>query len=423
MVTRELTAVVVDGWVEKDEVGEGTFIFSFCQRADHVEILARPRHPNSPEQRFRAFTPLYNLMAGLFEAGCQVRVEGAWAEKLPGGQPSARPLALRPIFQHNLPPAERSPDLEPARVEEAVRDLPGRVNYTHEGDRGFRHANGVLMRVLTSKAHRIADYQPLSCRLMTDYFDQGPRLVSSWGELWIGYWSHLGRGLPAALHFFPEEVGLVSDVEVHRYRVADPATLKDLAVLDFGQGPPLLYNCDNWLGFAKQSGDRRDYSMALRCCELARRCASPAEQVKVDEAVAHWKEWQAYIPRPQEEGPEVTIRSLADLVELIGFADRLQPLSEEIAWEIYEAESYHRQPRLLDPRLNYPGVSGRELLAAGVTPRVMKWLGLGTTIEPPACYPTLFQIGCGEWVLWGTVASGYILLREEPLVLYKMSMR
>ena len=162
--------------------------------------------------------------------------------------------------------------------------------------------------------------------------------------------------------------------------------------------------------------------MALRCCEMARRCASPAEQVKVDEAVAHWKEWQAYLHRPQPEGPELTFRSLADLIELIGFAERLRPLSEEIAWEIYEAESYRRPPRLLEHLLNYPGLSGRELLAAGVTPRVMKWLGLGQIIEAPAGYPTLFQIRCGEWTLWGTVASGYMLLREEPLVLYKMSM-
>ncbi len=423
VVARELAAVVVGGWVEKEEVGEGSFIFSFAERSSCVEIRARLRHPQSPPERFRGLTPLYNLMAGLLEAGCQVRAEGVWAEKLPKGQATPRTLALRPIFQHNLPPEERHPELSLARVEEAVRDLPGRVDYTHEGDRVFRHANGIAMQVLTSKAHRIAWSEPPSCRLMTDYFDQGPRPVSSWGELWMGYWVNLGRGLPAALHLFPEEVGLVSDVYVHRYRVADRSTLQNFSELNFGQGPPLLYSPDNWLGFARQCGDRGDYVMALRCCELARKCGRSEAADRIAVAEAHWRDWQAYISQIQEAGPEISIRSLADLIDVVGFADRLRLISEEIAWEIYDAESYRRPTRLLDHLLDYPVRTGRELLAAGVTPRVMKWLGLGEGgIAPPERYQTIFQLRCGEWTLWGTVISGYMFIREEPLVLYKMSM-
>ena len=420
---RELCAVVVDGWVEKELVEQGSFIFAFDQQADHVLIQARPRHPGQTEF-FRGFTPLYNLMAGLLEAGCRVSVEGAWAEKLPQGQCSARELALRPIFQHNLAPQERLPELAPALIEEAVADLPGRKNYRLEGDRGFRHENGILMSVLTNKAHRIAERSPLSAGLMTDYFDRGPRPASSWGEVWMGYWVRLGQGRPAGLHIFPQEIGLISDVEVHRYAIADVSTLNDLSVLDFGQGRPLLHDSGTWLGFAGQCGERRDYEMALRCCELARACARPEEQARVAEEVAHWKDWQAYVAEPVDPGGPVVFRSTADLIELVGFADRLGSLSDSIAWEIYDAESYRRQTQLLDNLLDYPGLTGRELLAAGVTPRVMEWLGLGSgAIPPPARYPGIFQIRCGEWMIWGTVSSGYMFVREEPLVLYKVGFR
>ena len=420
VVTRELTAVVVDGWVEKEEVGAGTYIFAFAEDDDFVEIRARLRHPNSKNEFHRAFNELYNLMAGLLEAGCRVRVEGAWAEKMPQGH-WTRPLALRPIFQHNLPPQERLPDLAPERVEEAVRDLPGRQNYTNLGERGFRHANGIVMTVLTSKAHRIAERSPLSCRLMTDYFDRGPLPASGWGEVWIGYWGHLGRGLPAALHIFPEEIGLVSDVQVNRYRVVDRDTLKDLSVLDFGSGPPLLYDRDQWLSFAKQCGDRGDYAMALRCCHQAGLCAGAGDEVAKE--IAHWKEWQAYVPsEPVESGP-LTFRGMEDLIDLIGFGERLRSIAEDIAWEIHDAESYRRQTQLLANILSYPVVTGHELLAAGVTPKVMEWLGLGSgPIAPPARYDTLFQLRLGEWIVWGTVCSGYMLVREEPQVLYKVAL-
>lgn len=409
LVTRELTAVVTDGLVEKEEVGEGTFLFSFTQQPDHVEIQARLRHPQSETPFHRAFTPLFNLMAGLLEAGCQVRIEGPWAEKLPNGPPTQTTLALRPIFQHNLPPQERLPDLKPEDVEQAVRDLPQRTT-------------GIPMVVLRNKAHRIEGREPLSSRLMTDYFDQGPVPARSWGEVWIGYWVRLGQGRPAALHIFPYEVALVSDVQVHRYRIADRSTLKDLSVLDFGQGPPLLHKPEMWLRFAEQCGERCDYVTALRCCEQARLCATPEEQARVAEETAHWKEWQAYVPEPQGQGPDLTFRGLDDLIARVGHAELLNSMAEEIGWELLDAESYRRQPGLLGNRLNYPVLTGQQLLAAGVTPRVLEWLGLGSgPIAPPARYPNLFEIRCGNWTLWGTVASAYLLIREEPTVLYKMS--
>lgn len=421
IVVRELTAVVVGGWVEEEEVGEGTFLFSFCQRHQVVEIHARLRHPNSRHEFYRAFNPLYNLMAGLLEAGCRVQVEGEWAALMPTGHFSGRPLAVRPIFQHQLPPLDRAPDLDPAQVEEAVRDLPGRKNYQREAEREWRHANGIKIYALNRKAHRLFGSEPLSCRLMTDYFQKGPLPASSWGEVWVGYWVGLGSGRPAALHLFPEEVGLVSDVSVHRYAIADRSTLRDLSVLDFGSGPPLLHPCETWLKFATQCGQRADYAMALRCCEQAGLCALPGQEDLVARETAHWQEWQAYRPASAEPGPKLKIRSLTDLIDLIGFEKQLRDLAEDVDWEIQEAHDYRRQPQLLTHRLSYPVVTGKELLAAGVTPRVLDRLGLGYgPIPPPARYETIFQLRLGGWLLWGTVESATILLAEEPLVLYKL---
>jgi hypothetical protein len=423
LVIQELAAVVTDGLVEQEEVGEGTFLFSFVQLPDCVEIQARLRHPQSETPFYRAFNPLFNLMAGLLEAGCQVRVEGPWADKLPNGVSNQPTLALRSIFQHNLTPEERLPDLTPADVEQAVLDLPTRSNYTHRGDREFCHSNGIVMLVLFNKAHRIDGREPLSCRLMTDYFDQGPLPAGSWGEVWIGYWVRLGQGRPFALHIFPDEIALVSDIQVHRYRIEDRSTLRDLSVLDFGKGPPLLHKAEAWLGFAEQCGERSDYQMALRCCEQARLCASPQEAARVAEETAHWEEWQAYLPQSQPQGAEPVFASLDDLIAIVGHGEQLKALADEIAWELHEAESYRRQPRSLAHVLEYPVVTGHQLLAAGVTPRTLDWLGLGSgPIARPARYNTIFQIGCGDWTIWGTVPSGYLLLREDPSVLYRISM-
>ena len=55
VVIRELTAVVTDGLVEKEEVGEGNFLFAFAQRADCVEIHARHNLP--PEERLPELSP------------------------------------------------------------------------------------------------------------------------------------------------------------------------------------------------------------------------------------------------------------------------------------------------------------------------------------------------------------------------------
>ena len=420
---RELTAVVVDGWVRDEEVTQAIFNFSFAQQGERLEIRACLRHPNSKEPFSRAFTPLYNLMAGLLEAGCQVRVQGDWAQKLPAGQPSPRPLALRAIFQHNLPPSERLPDLNPAQIEEAVTDLPSRHNFTLVGEREFRHANGLSLTVLTDQSHQISGRRPPSSRLMTDSFDRGPRLASSWGEVWIGHRDHRNQGRPAAVHIFPEEIGLVSDVEVYRYRIADRSTLRDLARLDFGQGPPLLHPFDTWLDFARTCGDLGDYALALGCCELAAGCASPEQQARLTQELARWREWQAYVPQAAESGGSVVVRGLNDLVELVGCEERLRAIADSIAWELREAESYHRQPGLLKNLLDYPQLTGRQLLEAGVTPKVMEWLGLGSgPIPPPARYETIFQYRCGHSTLWGTVCSGYLLIPEEPSVLYKAAL-
>lgn len=100
----------------------------------------------------------------------------------------------------------------------------------------------------------------------------------------------------------------------------------------------------------------------------------------------------------------------------------------EAAWD---GRSPHRQTPLqnqrrggsarppgLRPASNRP--SSGKLLEARVTPKVIGWLGLGSgPIPPPAGYETIFQYRCGQWSLWGTVYSGYLLIPEEPTVLYK----
>lgn len=432
-VVREAAAVFVDGWVEKEEVDQGAFLFRFAEIEGGVAITSRMRHPKSIYPMPELLTPMYNLVAGFWEAGCDVVASGAWPEKLPGQgrliQPGERPqLALRPIFQHQLPPEERSVSLAPADIEAMVRDLATYRGFREErrvgGRRYLRHATGIQVEALKGRVHRIGERRPSSTGRMLDYFGRGVLPARSWGEVWMGYWVTRGCGRPEAVHVFPEEVALVHDFMVTRYRVEDRSTLNDFAALNFGSGVPLLYGVEAWLTFARNCGDRGDYAMALRCCQQGQlTAANEVERARVEQDAARWREWQAYAanpPAPVEAGPAPQIKSLQDLIEVVGCGERLSALAEEIRWEIYEAEAYHRPVRDLSNHFRYPCVTGRELLEAGFKPTVLGWLGLGSEpIAPPARYERIFAVPCGHWMVWGTVQSGYFVLREDPTVLYR----
>lgn len=471
-VVMEAAAMFVDALVDGRTVGESTFLFEFDESGnDEVLITARLRHPTSENPVRKALTPIYNLMAGFYRAGADVVVAGELAEVLPGrGALEHDPAGPRPaggitqIFEDHLSPVEKTPPVNPALLEEVfhaladVRDFASRLDDPHfrtlfpasgkdhrdDATYYLTHRDGLQFVALVKDdavyAHGIHAHVPLSARLQFDFFDVTPRAARTWGEVWVNH-SHGGRfARLGALEILPDEIALVHDIQIVRYRVDDRASLADLTDLGFGPGRSRVYSASVWLAIAEQYGENQRYQIALRCAEQAALVAESAEQAALaDQEIDRWQGWLTFTAqqaagseRPERKPASISRQPLAALLaRLTPFcAARLKQVCDTIQLEHWDSHDSHRRVQALREirevgpggigfLLTYPRLTGQTLLDALVTPQALAHLGYRfEVIPPPVVLDDIFTIQCGDTVIWGSVESQRLIVRDDPNLVY-----
>jgi len=427
-------AIFWDGWVEDGEAHCREWI---VEAASPQLLEIRPRHPQislDPERPARA---LYDLLVGFYRVGLDVHLQGPWGERLPGWQhPQRPPLKLRPLYQDPLEADQRQPELDlevlaqlgsflPTATRSALRQHLTIRSQVSRTEWVVHHPSGIeLVVVLGRKGVRsicFPQLAPPTARGRLVPWDR-PRPARTWGEAWIGHSAGSHCRLPQGLAILPDEVALVLGDYTARYQIEDRTTLDQLEVITFGEGQSSLYEAPFWLELAESCGEAKKYQLAVACCEQA--------LLSLPEAASELKRWQDWLdfsaqPIVPEPAKNIPVRPLAELIRRTG-ATELSEIAEEIRLEVAEAHDDHRQPGRLRERLGpglrlvYAGVTGAELLEAGVSAHALARLGYSCNPIPPGeIFPDLFTIRSGPHLIWGNLESAGFLLQSDPSRVYR----
>jgi len=465
----ETLGIFVAGFVEGTRIDASDFIFEIAGHGiAEVCFVGELRHPGSENPSHKTIAALYSLMAGFHKAGADIEIAGPLGDLLPGrgrlayARADMRPaFRVRQIFEDQLAEAERTKPIDAAVLEQihmalgAAAQIDARID-----DPAFReifpaasidprsastrlltHRSGVGVAVLTkdgiTQSHCILGHRPLSVGRLFGFPVPVAKDVRSWGEAWIGHSWGGRRAKPEGLEILPDEVAIIHDVSVYRYRIADRTTLGDLSKFTFGAGPS-PFPARVWLGMAEQCGEAGNHELAARCCDEAERSGDDAAMITQAKCEAvHWRDWQAWAEtRPIASTVPVTKSTLlpaAELVRRIGpiHADRLAALIGDMQFERANAHDHRRRVNDLPTRaetgqgsarfaLAYDNLTGRDLIAAKVPAEILAHLGVGEPIPPPARFPEIFTLRCGDAIIWGSVETGCLILLTDPPVAYSV---
>ena len=74
--------------------------------------------------------------------------------------------------------------------------------------------------------------------------------------------------------------------------------------------------------------------------------------------------------------------------------------------------------------LDYKRLTGRDLIASRIPLPTLAHLGASADpIPPPARYPAIFTLRCGDAVVWGSVETGCLVLLSDPAIAYSIDRR
>jgi len=461
----ETLGLFVAGFIEGNQIAASDFIFEIAEYADEkARFVARLRHPASENPSYKAIGALYSLMAGFHKAGADVEIEGPLSDLLPGkGRLAHAPADTRSafrvcqIFEDQLHGTERTKPIEPEALEQIYMALDGAprigglidepdfraifpaVSKDPRSDTTWllRHSSDIEVAALETDgvvtSHCILGHRSLPLGRMFAFPVPIITSVRTWGEAWIGHCWGGRRARPEGLEMLPDEVAIIHDVSVYRYRIADRATLGDLSKITFGTGPS-PFSARVWLGMAEQCAEAGNYELAARCCDEAALCGEDAKTTAfaTGEAV-HWRDRRQWIdaqPRsPSKPVTKTAALPIADLIQRLGpnCADQLTEVIRDMRFEREDAHDHRRRVNCIPAwpetghgnsrfSLSYDGLTGRDLIAATIPPQILLHLGVSDPIPPPARFPRIFTLRCGDAVIWGAVETGcLILLGNRPL--------
>lgn len=426
-------AIWLDGTVEGQVAGGWEWL---VEPLGDRQLEIRPRHPGSALDRERLALELYTLILGLYRMGLDGDLEGPWRDFMPCLRHCERPpLKWRPLYQDQLPSLQRTPEIELEVLVELHRRLPGasltdlqkhyELRPWGNGSSSFfvRHPCGVEVLVRSGEAGAESySYCHLAPTCGRGRLRWQILTARTWGEAWIGHFAGAHCRLPQGLAILPDEIALVLGDDTVRYCILDRSTLSDLHTLTFPSGPSPLYDGPGWLALAQACGSTQKFELAMACCDQALE-SEPQALLERE----RWRSWRDFLacPPPPEPTIKVPVRPLAELVRRTG-ASVLEEIARECHDEVAQAHDERRRPFRLSPRsgpdwqLAYTGVTGAELLKAGVTASALARLGYDCNpIPPPEIFADLFSLQCGPHLIWGKVDSVAFLLQSDPSRIYR----
>lgn len=460
---REMVALSVEGRVEASRIRSGSLCCTVTGAEGGAVVLAEARSAKEPLERL--FPQLYTLVVGLHNAGLDVTVDGPLAQTLPGcgslsHPPGARPpLRARRLFCQQRAPSARPPDVEVDTLELVHGTFaPGRLfkdlqeelerppcaelfpRQTRDPQRPmewrFEHRSGLEVLVVLAgarlHAHAIVD-PALVGVLRCDAERLVAHEASSWGEVWLDVNGH-GRGV-CPTEVVGDEVAVVMAGRLLRFRVLDRGTLEDLGRIAFGAGPPRLLRTASLLESATELGQRRELVLAREAAALALRGAANDEERREAQAAVELAEAavrsQEASPSPTEGAANVkiSVRPLAELTGMLGGdGDAIDAIAQACALERQQAADEKRDIGLLpvtggaEGRVlvhRYEGITGADVLAAGVPMGALEQLGYAvTSVWPSLLFPEIFTIRLGRDVLWGSARTASFVVLGDPTTVY-----
>jgi len=458
----EALAIFVDGFVEARNIASRDFDFEVVDAG----FIANLRHPASDNPSYKIIWALYNVVAGFHKAGADVEIDGPLTPLLPGRgrlihDEATRPaFAVRQIFEEQFPEKERTPLIDPHALAEIHGALPSGAGISNLFDPGIfpkavkdprsaitwliTHRSGLELAVLTAdgliESHCILGHRPLSTLRLFGFPEPVAKRVRTWGEAWIGHSWGGKRSAPEGLEILHDEVAIVHDVSVHRYEIADRTTLDDRTRISFGEGPS-AFAARVWLGMAEQCGDAGNYELAARCCDEAAKCdADPATLALAKEEAAHWRDWVDWKTANRREARAIRPSLVKPVAKLIArlppqFAARIAEVAEAMRMEREDAHDHRRRVGFINVwpetgqgasrfSLQYDRLTGRDMIASGISAEVLAHLGAGMDpMPPPMRFDDIFTLKAGDAVIWGSVETGCLVIHGKPAVAYSIDRR
>ncbi len=484
----EATCLFVDGFVEGESVHDRTFIYNFERHSlTDYRILVKSRYP-IPDARFdhdAAFGHLYLIFVGWYLAGADVEVQGCWKIAFPGKgclkHKEQTELALRGMFEDELPKEMRTKFPDPETLSKVFRALPHRgswnevqreekfqesfLEYTvhpkSSNDICLQHRSGWKIDLILKNgqihAHRFQSVQPeVASEAGRVRCDREISNARTWWDAWIGLCGTKDVS-PKRLLKLPGEIAIFAH-SIHRYRIADIDSLANPQVVDFGPGFNPRWDVDYWLGLSDRFGNEGYVDIAIACSQQALATAnaikvkSPGAQLAlpigrtvgdlVDAAEVEYLRWldrkesleKHPVPHSRWE-EKIKSYNLKKLRALVGevWHVAIDDLVAAISQEHADSEDYHRKIGHIREcswnvggefgKLRYSRLFGSDLMDSKLPRSALAALGYkisGDVIASHLEFEDIFTLTLGNERFWGTVTSRALVDCARPEDVYRL---
>lgn len=259
-------------------------------------------------------------------------------------------------------------------------------------------------------SHKILGFIPIVDYREPVRFDDVPTPARTWGEAWL---KHDVPILPnvRCLAILPDEIAILAE-QLYRYQILDKSTLTNPDAFTFGKGKSKLYDCAQWLAFARNYSAASQLDIAQKCVQQAKKLAqTDLERAEIQTVLTNMLD-------PQSTGAMSAAkprrRKLEQLSRLLSPELYLAIKEWEEVRELAFAASDHGRYPIDLPGIDFHPITDDQLLAAEIPlPCLSKMVGEKYT-SYPSTVRGLYNFTIKGYSIWGIQDKGCYFFEAIP---------